>query len=851
MLTHTATLHLSDFSSRARFLTSASVCFLLTFLPGIDMSGASAPATPAANLKVAKDFKVELLYSVPKDQQGSWVSMTTDPKGRLYVSDQYGGLYRISPPILGGNPADTKVEPVSVSLGEAQGLLWAFDSLYVVVNRGGKYESGLYRVRDTNGDDKLDEVTLLRKIDGGSEHGPHGVVLHPDGKSLVVICGNHTKPTSFARSQVPLHWNEDHLIPRMWDAGGHAVGILAPGGWIAKTDPDGKSWELISMGYRNPYDLAYNREGDLFTYDADMEWDINTPWYRPTRICHAVDGSEFGWRSGTGKWPAYYPDSLPSILNIGPGSPTGITFGYGTRFPAKYQDSLFISDWSYGKLYAIHLKPEGASYSAEKEEFITGTPLALTDLAVNPQDGALYFTVGGRRTQSALYRVTYTGSASTAASKPINLTSEAKIRRKLESYYQEKNPRAIKVAWSYLGHKDRVLRFAARTVLEHQDPNLWADRALGEKDPEAAITSLLGLVRVGDKSLQPRIVDAIDRIDWKRLTQGQQLELIRLTGLTFIRMGSPTPAIASRMIAKFDPVYPASTRELNAELSKLIVYLQSPSAAPKTMALLAKAPTQEEQMDYVYALRVLKTGWTPALREDYFKWFLKAANFKGGHSFAGFVNNIRTEAVSNLDPATKESLKTILASKPEKKSPAEVLAASGILAGRGYSHEWTLDELAPALDKELKGRNYQRGRELFGAAACAACHRFNNEGGSYGPDLSGVVGRFSSRDLLESILLPSKEVSDQYASVVITKTDGEQVTGRIVNLNEDSIMVSPNMFAPDDLVSVDRKSIQFVKNSKVSLMPEGLLTPLKKDEVLDLIAYLLARGDEKHAMFRK
>ena len=69
-------------------------------------------------------------------------------------------------------------------LGEAQGLLWAFDSLYVVVNRGKKYESGLYRVRDTNGDDQLDKVEQLRKIQGGGEHGPHAVVLAPDGKSL-------------------------------------------------------------------------------------------------------------------------------------------------------------------------------------------------------------------------------------------------------------------------------------------------------------------------------------------------------------------------------------------------------------------------------------------------------------------------------------------------------------------------------------------------------------------------------------------------------------------------------------------------------------------------------------------
>ena len=83
-----------------------------------------------------------------------------------------------------------------------------------------------------------------------------------------------------------------------------------------------------------------------------MEYDFNTPWYRPTRVCHVVSGAEFGWRNGAGKRPEWYPDNLPPVVNIGPGSPTGMIFGYGAKFPAKYQKALFILDWSWGKLYA-------------------------------------------------------------------------------------------------------------------------------------------------------------------------------------------------------------------------------------------------------------------------------------------------------------------------------------------------------------------------------------------------------------------------------------------------------------------------------------------------------------------
>ena len=76
------------------------------------------------------------------------------------------------------------------------------------------------------------------------------------------------------------------------------------------------------------------------------------------------------------------------------------------------------------------------------------------------------------------------------------------------------------------------------------------------------------------------------------------------------------------------------------------------------MALMTKAPTQEEQMEYALSLRNLKTGWTIDQRKTYFTWFLKAANYRGGHSFAGFVNNIKKEAVALLSDEETSFLET-------------------------------------------------------------------------------------------------------------------------------------------------------------------------------------------------
>ena len=280
---------------------------------------------------------------------------------------------------------------------------------------------------------------------------------------------------------------------------------LAPQGWIARTDPDGKEWELIAAGMRNPFDIAFNRDGELFTYDADMEWDIGEPWYRPTRVNHVISGAEFGFRNGSGKWPAYYIDSFGAVADIGPGSPTGITFGYGAKFPEKYHEALFISDWSFGKLRAVHLRPEGASYTAEVEEFISGQPLPVTDVVINPNDGAMYLAVGGRGAQSALYRVTYSGGDLDAPSQ-----AESPSQRASGTAAQARGfPRARRrdrgrggVALPGRPGPGHPLRRPGRPGVAGPVA-MAARRPSSESDPRKAIAALVALARVSGKDRPP------------------------------------------------------------------------------------------------------------------------------------------------------------------------------------------------------------------------------------------------------------------------------------------------------------------------------------------------------------
>ena len=581
---------------------------------------------------MAEGFRVELLHNVPRGREGSWINLCVDPNGRLIVAAENGTLYRVTIP-----PKDTStgliIEEIPIDVGQSHGLLCAFDSLYVVRNGNPQEKpNGLYRARDTDGDDQYDSVELLRALEGDDDHGPHAVVLTPDGKSLNVVCGNKTKMTEVAELRVPRIWDEDQLLPRLYGIG-YMRGTPAPGGCVYRTDPNGKKWELVNTGFRNAFDFAYNADGELFTYDSDMEFDWGTPWYRPTRVCHVVSGVDWGWRNGSAKWPTYFADTLPTVVNVGPGSPTGVTFGYGARFPAKYQKALFLCDWTYGKIYAAHLKPNGASYDGTLEALVTAAPLPLTDVVVNPHDGAMYFLTGGRGCQSGLYRVTYIGAESTTA---VDATSpgqaERQVRRDLAADHLHASADSIDRAWKHLSDPDRFVRHAARTVLEQQPLEMWQKRAVAEREPQASLTALLALARKIPRTFKPTgldldtppptfptadgernpleesVIDALQHIDPKQLSRDQTLELLRVYALTCYRLGAPSESNRARIIERLDSLYPAKDRETNAMLTELMCYLQADSVAEKGIRLLSDAKTQEAQLDIARSLEIAPKG---------------------------------------------------------------------------------------------------------------------------------------------------------------------------------------------------------------------------------------------------
>jgi len=744
---------------------------------------------PITDIQAPEGFSVELIREA-KENEDSWVGMTFDDKGRLFLGMESKGILRLtfsqsesqSPPNVVG------VDLVNDDLEECRGLLWAHDALYANANDS----KGFYRLRDTDGDDRFDEKKCLLETSGGVGHGRNHLRLGPDGM-IYLTHGNDPQlaPENDSPTSPFQNWGEDQLIPNPWDDSWNK--IPAPAGYILKTDKDGSSFVRLCGGLRNPLDMDFNRDGELFVYDADSEWDAGLAWYKPTRVLHIVSGGEYGWRRGTGKWPAYYPDSLSSVVDIGLGSPTGVGFAYESNFPPEWRDTFMIADWSYGRVLAVTLSPDGASYQGEKKTFLSGRPLNLTDFVF--YQGDMWFITGGRRTQSALYRVRWTGEKTGAFDGGTEVSDEMILRRKLERFHTERSDEGFQLALDNLDHEDRFVAFAARVALENQPVAQWRFSVTHSQGRNG----LLALSRVGE----PHDQEAIINQTLKLIQEGQVddltlLTLLRTFQLTFTRHGSPDTATQERVRNALLRKFPAETRPLNHELVELLVYLKTPGMIDPILSLLEESDDTRDWSHYLVFLRYIESGWTDQQRKRYLLALRRFEEFPGGRWYVRTAQDLRSEALAALTDSQKATFPGLLepAQPPLAARPVTVDPAV-------FVTDWKLNDFDEDLKMGFGTPDKKAGRAAYHKAGCAACHRLASDAATnqaiLGPDLSGIAMRFDARTILESIIHPSRVIGDKYQNPA-----------------------APNL----------------------STMPSGLINGLEKKEVTALLSYLLLSANQ-------
>ena len=791
----------------------------------------TAQGTDPARFQTMPGFDIQLVRSAAADE-GSWISMAFDPQGRLTISREDKGLLRMT--LSDNRTRVERVEMINDTLQECRGLLYAWDALYASANNS----KGLYRLRDMTDDGQFDEVQLLRKFPGDVGHGRNDLALGPDGM-IYSIHGDSVR--------VPAEEISDRTSPLREAARGQQT----TEGHLIRTDHDGRRWELVAGGLRNPYGIDFNADGEAFTYDADAEFDMGAPWYRPTRIVHLVSGADFGWRGRTGNWPPFDPDhaaaALP-VVDVGKGSPTAVKSGTASSFPVPWGDAMFALDWAYGRILACHLQPHGAGYVSRPVTFLKGRPFNVTDLTFGP-DGSMYVITGGRKTQSALYRVNYIGQTVEPPRETRQQTARIRfaheqraLRRKLEVFHGRADSGAIATAWPHLRSPDPVIRHAARIVVEHQPVDEWQDQALAEQEPRTAVTALLALALADRSALVPRILERLNEMPLDRLSTYDRFSLLHAYSICLAADQLPDSRTASltRLNAWFPESKPAvapigAGRGVNRQLTALL-HLYGHEATRRTMSLLNQSTTQEDRLHYLFVLRYSRTGWVPADRRAYFLALTEIErSATGGAGMPGFLQRIREEAVATLTDEERKSLGNLLQSGTETEPAA-------LTIDRPIVGKWTVEMLAAGSNM---APDLRRGQKLFREALCSSCHRISGNGGVAGPDLTSVAGRFGRRDLLTSILTPSKVVAENYRNAQVVTTDGRVITGRVItggDYRSTKLRIATDTLRPSLYVEIAKADIETHQLSSISPMPEGLLDRFSKDEIFDLLTFIESGG---------
>jgi len=758
--------------------------------------------TDPKTFQLLPDFSAERIISAGPDD-GSWISLAFDPKGRLTIGREDQGLLRYT--FSKDFKAVTHSETINQTLKECRGLVYAHNSLFVNANQS----KGIFRLRDTNGDGIFNEEERIHTSDGGFGHGRNALTLGPDGKvyaihgdSIKLPADAHDLTSPLRRNFQPFRLNEGHIV---------------------RMNADGSEKEIFCGGLRNPYGIAFNTDGEAFTYDADAEFDMGTPWYRPTQVKHLTSGADFGWRAVTGSWPSYFPDhpdNTPATIDIGKGSPTGVKFGTKSHFPPVYKKALFILDWTYGRILAVHLRPRGSTYMGAAEVFLRGQPLNVTDLDFGP-DGAMYFVTGGRKTQSALYRVKHTGTKIQPRAATQQESARAKQAQAFRKARREAEVSHGKTKTTYNDqHPDPRVRHAWRIAFERGGLPTKITIAT-DIERQTAETNLLG------KAARLQLIP-----DWPEL-----LPSVRLAYLDLIRRGIERGIYSNEQIETIKsnllPHFPHTIPAINQALVQLLIPLHPAKAVPATVRLLDASTNQHERILYLYHLRHAKTGWTPESRRIFFRALGTYDTLLGGRGLPQALNRIRKDSIATLTDKEKEEFKKELNHKP-------TLPPMPDLSGRKFVKQWKPADFIN--DFDLQNTDTNNGKKIFRLALCSRCHRKGNEGYPIGPDLTHVSRRFSPEALLTEILEPSKTVAENYHTFIVKLKDGRTVSGQIIpNLDyrEPTLQLAENPLEPNKITRIQKVNILKRSQSDISIMPPGLLNQMNKKEVLSLLAWLL------------
>jgi putative heme-binding domain-containing protein len=565
-------------------------------------------------------------------------SMTLDPRGRVVVSGR--GYIRILVDDRHAGRANRAIDFADGLKEGAQGMLWEGSWLYFTADGGLRR----YPVAK-DGDRAAGPSELVRAMKTGGEHASHAIKRGPDGW-LYVLGGNN--------SGIDRRYAQLATSP-----------IREPiAGCVLRFTPDLKESEIVADGFRNPYDMDFNPDGELFTFDSDNERCVSLPWYESTRFYHVIPGGHYGWLAPqwTETWrrPPYFADIVAPVKAMGRGSPTGVVCYRHVQFPEAYHGGMFLLDWTFGKVYFLKLERSGSTYTCRKEMFLESVGdngFAPTAAVVHPRTGDLFICIGGRGTRGAVYRIRYPERAgkvdaaglatlrvlprslawspelgaelmrdATGDDASRRLHALLSLRRHHDHCDANLLREAILANWA---HPDRYVRMAAAELVG----------AMPEKDREAlareartsqeAATVGLGTYRTrtvqileqASRSLVAKREPAELRLTWVRLIQlalgdlsAPKLKGTVWEGYSLRRPPQPAPAVQAATAA-LRRAFPSGHTDLDREISRTLAALEDdePAILRKVADHLTPTSDPVEDIHYLIVLARLRGPRCPEL----------------------------------------------------------------------------------------------------------------------------------------------------------------------------------------------------------------------------------------------
>lgn len=365
----------------------------------------TAPFVSAQDLPQAADqLKVELIAKEPLVRNPC--AMAFDHHGRLFIG--MGPQYRSPTPETPGDSVflltDTNGDgsfdsrkQFATGFNSIQGIAWHGNDLWIA------NAPELTIVRDKDGDDVADEYILLYTDLGNLEHGLHGLTWGPDGR-MYMSKGNskgHTRPGRVAPLPFRELWgvtapdgSPDFPTPGVFTPETYKHSYHDPAddwgreGGVLVCDDMGENLEIVSRGFRNPWDIAFD---DSFTFQG-TDNDQN----EGDRVFNPIFGSHYGWGH---PWSAHWTgqDHLPTPPITGKvfhGSGTGITFCNSPALPEAFRGIWIFNDWFRRTTFFYRPTWDGAHLTPETDEWmelVTGESVLYkpTDIEVAP-DGSIY-----------------------------------------------------------------------------------------------------------------------------------------------------------------------------------------------------------------------------------------------------------------------------------------------------------------------------------------------------------------------------------------------------------------------------------------------------------------------------